>query len=336
MSNKYHRRGSWVSYQNGNYTVKINLNDGTKIRENNLNTLEPSTIESFDMKITNWCDMYCPFCHEDSNMLGKHADLKFDGTFLSKLHPYTEIAIGGGNPLAHPDLEKFLKECKKHRFLPSITVNQHHFMMNICEIQNLANRNLIYGVGVSFVEPSKSFFDILQHFNNAVVHTIAGINSVDDYRAMKDKGLKVLILGYKQIRRGERLYESLSDEIQAKISDLKAIVRQMIDESWFEVLSFDNLALEQLGIKEILPQETWEQFYMGDDGRDGAFDSATMFVDMVERKFAKNSCAPLDERYDLLRTAEEMWNYLKKVEANKNTLEQTPDGFIRHEDKEGE
>ena len=28
--------GNWVSYQNGNYTVSIDLNTGTKIRENDL------------------------------------------------------------------------------------------------------------------------------------------------------------------------------------------------------------------------------------------------------------------------------------------------------------
>ena len=46
---------------------------------------------------------------------------------------------------------------------------------------------------------------------------------------------------------------------------------------------------------------------MGDDGQDGQQTSASMFVDMVERKFARNSCAPENERYGLLDTAEEMY-----------------------------
>ena len=36
---------------------------------------------------------------------------------------------------------------------------------------------------------------------------------------------------------------------------------------------------------------------MGDDGIDGEMTSASMYVDMVERKFAKNSCDPV--RYDI-------------------------------------
>ena len=42
----------WVSYQNGNYRVIINTENGTKIRENDLDYFEASTIESMDLKIT--------------------------------------------------------------------------------------------------------------------------------------------------------------------------------------------------------------------------------------------------------------------------------------------
>lgn len=53
---------------------------------------------------------------------------------------------------------------------------------------------------------------------------------------------------------------------------------------------------------------------MGDDGHSGEQTSASMFVDMVERKFAKNSCASEDERYDLLNTVEEMYNVLRGID----------------------
>ena len=44
--------GNWVSYQNGNYTVSIDLNTGTKIRENDLDFFDASFPESMDIKIT--------------------------------------------------------------------------------------------------------------------------------------------------------------------------------------------------------------------------------------------------------------------------------------------
>ena len=95
------------TYQNGNYTVKI-YDNGTKIRENDLDFFEPDTVESMDIKITNSCDKMCPFCHEASTPDGKHGDI-LNLPFLDTLHPYTELAIGGGNPLSHPDLIPFLR-----------------------------------------------------------------------------------------------------------------------------------------------------------------------------------------------------------------------------------
>lgn len=48
-------------YQNGNYTVTL-LDDGTKIRENDLDELIPAFAENCDVKITDRCDGGCPFC----------------------------------------------------------------------------------------------------------------------------------------------------------------------------------------------------------------------------------------------------------------------------------
>ena len=60
----------------------------------------------------------------------------------------------------------------------------------------------------------------------------------------------------------------------------------------FDAVSFDNLAIEQLNVKQLMSEEEWNEFYMGDDGQ------YTMYIDMVNRKFAKNSIA--ETRYDLL------------------------------------
>jgi hypothetical protein len=84
---------------------------------------------------------------------------------------------------------------------------------------------------------------------------------------------------------------------------------RIIEEEWFKVVSFDNLAIEQLDPKRLMDEDEWNEFYMGDDGIGDGFTSASMYVDMVERKYAKNSCDPV--RYDLLPTIEEMYNSLK-------------------------
>lgn len=300
----------WVSYKNGNYVVKLNTKNGTKIRENDLDFFESDTVESMDIKITNCCNMNCKFCHENSLPNGKHADLTFEGTFLDRLHPYTELAIGGGNPLEHPDFEKFLVECKEHQFIPSMTVNQTHFEQNYDFVKHLFDEQLIFGLGISLVNATDEFIAKVKTIPTAVIHTIAGLTSLSDYEKIMNKGLKVLVLGYKKFRRGEKLYDVNGDKIDTKIAELRNRLGEIIKNERFSVLSFDNLALEQLNVKSHMDEETWEEFYMGDDGIGDNFDSATMYVDMVERKFAKNSCD--SNRYDLLPTIEEMYNFLRK------------------------
>ena len=309
----------WVSYKNGNYTVSLNVFTGTKIRQNNLDYFEPDTVESMDIKITNKCggdgyaNLHCKFCHEGSSPFGKHGDI-LAPSFLDKLHPYTELAIGGGNPLQHPDLDKFLEKCKERRHIPNMTVNQRHFLHEFDRIKKLYQDRLIFGLGISLVEVTPEFIEKVKQIPTAVIHVINGLITEKQLRELKDNNLKVLILGYKEVRRGKKLYEKASLQIEERKQMLKNLLPSIIKEGWFKVLSFDNLSLKQLNVKSHMSQEEWDQFYMGDDGFDGEQTSATFFCDLVERKFAKNSCAPEEERYPLMDTAEDMLKFL----MNKN------------------
>ena len=68
----------WVKYHNGNYDVFIDLENGTKVRKNDLDNLTPEFPESFDYKITNKCHHNCPMCHENSNPSGVHGNIMND------------------------------------------------------------------------------------------------------------------------------------------------------------------------------------------------------------------------------------------------------------------
>lgn len=298
----------FVRYQNGNYTVTLDTLTGTKIRENDLDFFEADTVESMDIKITNYCDMGCPMCHENSTTEGKHADI-LGPSFLDRLHPYTELALGGGNPLSHPDLYEFLQRCKEREFIPSMTVNQTHFLKHYDLIKQLVDEKLIYGLGISLGNPTDDFIAKVKTIPNAVIHIINGLVSLEQLHKLKDKDLKVLILGYKVFRRGEALYDQEGLLIEMRKTRMYQILPQMVEENWFKVLSFDNLAIEQLNPKRLMEEDEWNEFYMGDDGIGDGFTSASMYVDMVERKYAKNSCSI--ERFDLLPTIEEMYKSLK-------------------------
>lgn len=280
----------FVRYQNGNYTVTIDTQNGTKIRENDLDFFRADFPESMDIKICNKCDMGCPMCHENSTPDGKCGDIMSE-SFIDKLHPYTELAIGGGNPLEHPSLVPFLEKCQRLQLIPSMTVNQVHFEKYKNFLKALVDKKLIYGLGISLMNVTDEFIETVKQFPNAVIHVINGIVTPTDLEYLADQGLKILILGYKQFRRGKDLYEKQGGVIESIKTSLYKSLPQIINEGWFEVVSFDNLAIKQLDAQRLMSEEDWDQFFMGDDG------SATMYVDMVNREFAKSSTSI--ERYPI-------------------------------------
>lgn len=287
------------TYKNGNYTTSI-YSDGTKVRMTEAESFISAFPENIDIKITNQCDRNCPMCHEKSTTCGKHGDI-LNADFIDTLHPYTELAIGGGNPLAHPDLIPFLIKLQANKIIANITVNQTHFMQCQSFIRYLVDTELIHGIGVSLVNADEQFIETIKQYPNAVVHVINGIFNKEDYLALRNNGLKMLILGYKNFGRGANYLYSYDVAIENNQSWLYDNLETMLKE--FNVVSFDNLAIEQLNVKRLMSEEEWESFYMGDDG------NFTMYIDMVNRKFAR--CSIADDRYDLLDNIEDMFKVVK-------------------------
>lgn len=288
-------------YKNGNFVTTI-LSDGTKIRETKDDEFIPSFAENMDVKLTNKCDGGCAWCHEGSSINGKHGDI-LNEKFIDTLHPYQEVAIGGGDATSHPDLIPFLQKLKEQKVIANMTVNQIHFEKKQELIKKLVDEKLIYGLGVSLVNPTKHFIELIKQYPNAVIHVINGVLKPSDIKALENNNLKMLILGYKHLRRGNKYFEEEQNDIETKQQWLYENLEDIIQK--FKVVSFDNLAIEQLDVKRLLTQEEWNEFYMGDDGK------VTYYVDMVERKFAQSSTAPFNKRYDLLDSVDDMFKAVK-------------------------
>ena len=293
----------FVKVKNGNYTMYLDLETGTKIRKNDLDFFDPEKPESMDIKITNKCDMGCQFCHENSTPDGLHGDI-MNLKFIETLLPYTELAIGGGNPLTHPDLIPFLEKCKALKLVPSMTINQYHFMKPEYQdlIDKLVNEKLIYGLGVSLTVASDEFINKIKKYPNAVIHIINGVQSLNQVKKLYDHNLKVLILGYKMFRRG---IEYFSEAVNIIKNDYYNELAEMTKH--FDVVSFDNLALKQLEVKRLLTEEEWNEFFMGDDG------SHTMYIDCINKQYARSSTAPIEDRHSLLDDIKPMFDYIKNL-----------------------
>lgn len=290
-------------YKNGNVDTML-FEDGTLIRSiPDGDIFRPAFASNMDIKITDYCDIGCPYCHEGSSIHGKHADI-MNEKFVDTLHEGQEVALGGGNVLSHPDFIPFLEKLKDLNVIANITVNQEHFTKHYDTIKWLSDNKYVYGIGVSLKNPTLEFTTKVRDIQNTVIHVINGVFSEDDYSVLKNRGLKLLILGYKDIRRGEQYYKQDDTTITKNQEWLEYEWSNMLNE--FEVISFDNLALEQLNIKSHISQEQWDQFYMGDDG------TFTYYIDMVNRQFAVSSTAPLNERMPLLDSVDDMFHIIQE------------------------
>ena len=300
-------------YVNGNHRT-ILYDDGTRVRETGsyvdgkwvADDADHFTFdfpESFDLKITDFCDGGCPWCHENSSLIGKHGDLSKLDYIVETMQPGTEIAVGGGHALACPGLLPFLQQLKERGIIANITVNQKHLGEWSGAIMHLVQENLVRGIGISLADSSKiedlDFIDKLGP--NVVIHVIAGI--FDDKDIPFVRGRKVLILGYKMLRRGNSYIDSSIKyaELVHNMELLRVLWQHDLAKEC-KAVAYDNLAIEQLGPKEEfrIPDTKYVHMYQGNDTEcfdaDGNMTCSTMFIDLPNMQVARMSTAPMETR----------------------------------------
>lgn len=295
-----------MKYINGGYSVEIDEDTGTKTRTQ-ISKAPPVQPETFDLKVTDWCNAGCSFCHEKSTIQGKHAELEPLLRTIEVLKPGTEIAIGGGDPLMWPHLDHFLSECKNKGFFCNLTVNGLHINKHLKRLIEYQNQNKIKGIGLSAITGNLSLGSFKLPYDpplkNIVGHIILGRFSTYDltYYPFKDyKGRQqylnhYLILGYKKFGRGiDYIKQKKENYGYFDLSKEKLQKDVFVMMNWAKKnnvkLSFDNLALEQAAVQELVPEDIWNTHYMGEDGK------FSMYIDAVEQTFAKTSTSPKKQR----------------------------------------
>ena len=291
-----------ASYKNGNTYTTI-YDDGTKTHFTMDDEFKFNFPESHDISISQCCDNGCEWCYYGCSPTGKHGKLT-GWKFFDSMRPYTEIAINLQFPL-HPDLESFLFEMRQRKIIVNVTINQNHFMSDSGRelIETYSDLGLIKGIGISLTDPTQDgFIDMVKQYPHTVIHVIAGITPWEDIQYLMGHGLKLLILGYKKLERGEKYYNHSSTLIENNIKQFETGLNEIIN--GFKIVSFDNLAIEQLHLKDKLSEKEWEMFYGGDDG------TVTFFIDLVKGVFARSSLSrivytigdkTIDEMFEVIK-----------------------------------
>lgn len=161
--------------------------------------------ETVDISITDWCDFGCTYCYQDSTAKQRHApnDL-VDKVIKSFTHSPYQIAIGGGEPTAHPDFPNILMRARELGTVPNYTTAGHIVRPEVIEATN----SVCGGVAMTFhawkgvewfAEHYKKLRSLLKIQLN--VHLIADKDVATNLEALtalqKDVGkLNVVLLAY--------------------------------------------------------------------------------------------------------------------------------------------
>lgn len=296
-------KDNWKKYKNGNVTVFINLDDGTKIRTCPDNEeYRPEFPENADVTISTYCTHDCKFCYAGCSKYGSHADLLSYKTLFDSLRPDTELAINI-NSEPNPQLEGFLTYMRDRGVIVNATIRQDDFERNHKQIEQWCGLKLLHGVGISLLDPTDKFIELVKKNSNYVIHTIAGITTMDQYNALADNGLKILILGYKRTHRGLEHYYFHSNDIDDKIEDLRSHLSDLMKR--FKVISFDNMAIDQLDFRSFLTPKEFKEFYMGEEG------SFTMAIDLVNATYASSSTSSILHQLNKNQTIDEIFKTIQ-------------------------
>lgn len=254
-----------INYSNGNSNITLEANGTRTIEFEDVLKLEyPLNI---DIRVQKHCSLglnlktgksICSFCHESATTDGKEADYSLLLSKLEHLPSGIELAIGCNELTV--GLMEFLKNSSV-RFVVNLTINQYHLQKYEDLILIGLSEGWIQGLGISFRSLEYLNRNPTQLINhpNVVWHVIAGIDSIQDVKELTTLGVKkILVLGEKDFGFNSGQVNLTSRKHQ----EWFWWIGQLFD--LFEIVSFDNLALQQLNVRRFLNQQDWETFYQGE------------------------------------------------------------------------
>lgn len=198
------------------------------------------------VKITNACNLACPWCCEGSDANGKHGNI-MDGDFMHKICNSDSVTLTGGNPLSHPDLMPFLYAMKAFDVPVNMIVSQKHFMSDTTLFQILQDNDLVSAVYVTVGVPDDNFVEAVSSIPNCFPQFILGLAYPVHIKKLFGHDMSVRFLGYRMDNRGNSYYRRNTD-VQIKMDASVQWVRQNIKQIAENMLNvmFDKLAFKQL------------------------------------------------------------------------------------------
>ena len=191
-------------------------------------TLAPPSL--VDFQITERCHLGCPHCYADSIPGGGHAsldDIELALEQIADIGTY-QVALGGGEPLLHPDLPHILARCHELGIVPNLTTSGHgldeptlDLLQTYCGAVGLS----LEGVGddfdhyriTGFVRFQRTLDRLLERRIPTVLQitlstdTFARLDTIIDFCRAQPGLYGVIFLAFKPVGRGARFGRPLAD-----------------------------------------------------------------------------------------------------------------------------
>lgn len=269
-----------ASYKNGNADIKLYSNGTREISYPNSGMVLQAPL-NVDIKVSSKCEFgmnpatnkaFCDFCHESARQDGVECDYsKLKDSLLGMIQG-TEIAVGSNEYTS--GLNEFLLWAKAQGFFCNVTVNQGHLKRDWLKISKAIKNNTINGLGVSYrAALPKNTLKEAMSLKNSVLHVIGGIDCVDDILSLKKLGVKkILVLGEKDFGFNQGSVDLNTD----KHFNWRVKLRDVL--STFDVVSFDNLAIEQFKPQRFV--NNWKEIYQGEH---------SFYIDAVAERYKPSS-----------------------------------------------
>lgn len=209
-----------------------------------------------DFQITDRCHLGCPHCYAESDSSGQHAaiaDVELALDQIAEVGAF-QVAIGGGEPLLHPQLERILRRCHALGLVPNLTTSGLHLgernlglIKDYCGAVGLS----LEGVGADFDRTRACGFarfrEVLDRLLRADVPVVLQVTlsaevfeRLDSIVAfcLEQPGLYgVIFLAFKPVGRGETFGQPLAalpharvhERLQASFSALSKTTRVGFD-----------------------------------------------------------------------------------------------------------
>ena len=274
-----------MKYRNGNAVVTLDLRDGTRVIEFPDN--ERLTLESplnIDVRVSTRCPYgydsttqhsTCGFCHESALVNGHECDYNaLTQVFTdARLPRGTEIALGVNE--VTDSLVYFVKYLYFLGLVVNITMNER-YINEYGDTGLLRLKPYIFGLGISYrsLQGCLSLPDWIAEYPHTVIHVINGIDNFDDVKELSVKYHKLLILGEKDFGFNRGKVNLNTPQHKQWKSNVMQLTKT------FDIVSFDNLGLQQLEIRGKITDEEYKSFYQGEH---------SMYINAVEQYFAPSS-----------------------------------------------